>query len=63
MASWALTCKNCGKVFTHWRISDKLADYFLSPKPAFPLEGLECECPNCRTKSNYRQNELRYRGE
>jgi hypothetical protein len=60
MASWALTCKRCGEVFTYSEISETLANYFSPTKPEFPPEGLECECPNCKAKSTYQQNELTY---
>ncbi len=61
MASWALTCKQCSQVFTHSQVSQTLADYFLPEKPKFPPAGFERECPNCKAKSIYQENELRYR--
>ena len=45
MASWALACKNCRKVFTYSQIPDTLADYYLPTRPAFPPSGVERECP------------------
>jgi len=62
MARWTLRCKNCGQLFTHSKISDTLADYFVPEKPKFPPGGLECECSNCKSKFTYEQNELRYEG-
>jgi len=63
MASWVLTCRNCGEVFTHSQIGQALADYFIPAKPAFPPEGWERECPSCKSKSIYQQHELAYRCE
>jgi hypothetical protein len=60
MASWLLTCKQCSQVFTHSQVSQRLVDYFFSEKPTFPQEGLERECPNCKTKAVYQRNELKY---
>ena len=60
VASWALTCRRCGEVFTHHRLSDTLVAFFTAEKPKFPTEGLECECPNCHAKSFYFQHELIY---
>jgi hypothetical protein len=35
MASWVLSCKNCGKSFEHSKISDTLANYYyLAKEPA-----------------------------
>ena len=39
MASWALACKNCCKVFP-----ETAADYYLPTRPAFPLISVEGEC-------------------
>jgi len=61
MASWALTCKQCSKVFTHSQVSDTLADLFIPEKPKFPSEGLERECLTCHAKSIYQQRDLIYR--
>lgn len=60
MASWDLTCKDCGEDFTHSQVGETLANYFIASKPEFPPEGLEFECPHCKTKSLYLRNELRY---
>jgi hypothetical protein len=60
MARWVFTCKNCYKVFPHAEIGDTLADYFLPKKPEISSEGQELECPDCKTKSIYQQNELWY---
>jgi hypothetical protein len=60
MANWGLKCKHCGVIFAHSRIGETLVDYFMPAKPEFPPEGLERECPNCKTKCTYWQNELRY---
>jgi|HubBroStandDraft_1064217.scaffolds.fasta_scaffold52486_1 hypothetical protein len=35
-------------------------DYFFPTKPKVPSEGQELECPECKTKYVYQQNELRY---
>jgi len=60
MASWLLTCKQCSQVFTHSQVGQKLVDYLFPEKPKFPPEGLERECPNCKTKGVYQRNELKY---
>jgi hypothetical protein len=60
MASWTLACKNCHAVFTHSRIPDTLADYYIPTRPEFPPSGLECECPNCKVKSTYQARELTF---
>ena len=39
---------------------ETLAEYFFPLKPKFPPEGVKCECPNCKCKFSYEQNELRY---
>jgi hypothetical protein len=61
MARWALQCKNCEQLFTHSKIGNTLADYFLPEKPKLPPEGLDIECPHCKAKATYRPSELRYR--
>jgi hypothetical protein len=55
MASWALACKNCCKVFP-----ETAADYYLPTRPAFPLSGVERECPNSKVKSTYQATELAF---
>jgi hypothetical protein len=60
MAEWVLVCKYCGKAFSHSEIGGTLLDYFLPVKPRFPVGGLQRECPDCKTRSIYQQNELRY---
>jgi uncharacterized C2H2 Zn-finger protein len=61
MAKWVLRCKNCDQVFTHSEISNTLANYFIAEKPEFSPSGTECECPHCKSKFTYKQNELRYK--
>jgi hypothetical protein len=60
MASWALACKNCRKVFTCSQIPAMLVDHYLPRRPAFPPSGLERECPNCKAKSTYQATELTF---
>jgi hypothetical protein len=60
MARWVFTCKNCSKVVPHTEIGRTLMDYFLPKKPEVSTEGLEMECPECKTKYVYQQNELWY---
>jgi hypothetical protein len=60
MARWVFTCKNCCKVVPHAEIGGTLMDYFFPKKPEVPVEGQELECPECKTKSIYQQNELWY---
>ena len=60
MPSWALACKNCGKLFAHSQIGENLANFYLPEKPKFPDTGLERLCPHCNVKSMYQQQELRY---
>jgi hypothetical protein len=61
MPSWVLTCKSCGERFSHSKIEETLADYFLPKKPEFPAEGQKLECPNCKTEGTYQRSELRYK--
>jgi DNA-directed RNA polymerase subunit RPC12/RpoP len=61
MANWGLKCKRCGVIFTHSRIGETLTDYFVPLKPELPTEGLELECPHCKTKSIYLRNDLTYK--
>jgi hypothetical protein len=35
-------------------------EYFFPKKPEVPTEGLEMECPECKTKCVYQQSELWY---
>jgi hypothetical protein len=49
MARWVFTCKNCFKIVPHAEIGDTLTDFFFPKKPEIPSEGLETECPQCRT--------------
>ena len=60
MAYWVLDCKSCNRVFTYSVVPDTLADYYLPSPPAFPIEGRERECPNCKTKSTYQQADVRF---
>jgi DNA-directed RNA polymerase subunit RPC12/RpoP len=62
MASWTITCKNCGHVFAFSPISDSLYDYYSPEKPEFPQEGIERECPNCTSKILYQRHELVFLG-
>jgi hypothetical protein len=63
MASWALACKNCCKVFTCSQIPDTVADYYLPTRPAFPPSGVERECPNSKAKSTYQATELTFQSD
>jgi DNA-directed RNA polymerase subunit RPC12/RpoP len=63
MASWELTCKNCGDRFSHSKIEETLADYFLPKKPEFPAKGQEIKCPSCKTTGTYQRSDLRYQFE
>jgi len=47
-------------VVPHAEIGNTLVDYFLPKKPEVSTEGLEMECPECKTKYVYQQNELWY---
>jgi|HubBroStandDraft_2_1064218.scaffolds.fasta_scaffold02528_4 hypothetical protein len=60
MARWVFTCKNCFEIVPHTEIGGTLMDYFFPTKPKVPTEGQELECPQCKTKYVYQQNELRY---
>jgi hypothetical protein len=60
MASWALACKNCRKVFTYSQIPDTVADYYLPTRPKFPPSGVERECPIARSNPPTRQPNSRF---
>jgi hypothetical protein len=60
MARWVFTCKYCSRVVPHAEIGNTLVDYFFPKKPEVSTEGLERECPECKTKYVYQQNELWY---
>ena len=63
MARWVLECPSCKKEFTHSQIEEnlKLADYYIVPKPEFPIGGLQMECPNCKKASAFQRQHLAYR--
>jgi hypothetical protein len=59
MASWVLSCHNCGARFPHSGVADgKLEDFFFPAKPQFLAA--EVECPNCKTTAVYKGIELTY---
>lgn len=60
VARWVFTCKNCFKVVPNGEVGNTLTDYFFPKKPEIPVEGIEMECPECKTKYVYQQNELWY---
>jgi hypothetical protein len=62
MASWVLNCPDCDFDFLHSTIrKSSLGDFYLEPKPEFPPEGRELECPNCGKKATYKRINLSYR--
>ncbi len=63
MASWSLACRKCNKRFTYSQIGDTLVDVFIPLRPEFPPQGVESECPHCKAKAFYQQNDLRYQSE
>jgi hypothetical protein len=63
MANWLLDCKNCSEPFAYSVVPDALTAHHLPSPPAFPAQGRERECPHCKTKSTYRQNDLRFQNE
>jgi hypothetical protein len=64
MPRWVLNCPECHNDFTHSDVEDsKLEDYFLAPKPEFPVAGLSMECPNCHRTSLFQWNQLGYRAD
>jgi hypothetical protein len=60
MASWLLNCKNCREAFPYSVVPDMHPGYYLPSPPAFPPQGRERQCPNCKTKSTYQQTDLRF---
>lgn len=61
MASWILTCKSCGNVWTHSPIADAtLSDFLLPSKPKFSPAGEDHECSSCKEKSTYQRSDLTY---
>jgi rRNA maturation endonuclease Nob1 len=61
MPSWMLQCTNCQSHFKHSDIDDTgLLSYFFTPKPLFPPDGSELECPHCGHKATYQRTDLTY---
>jgi len=60
MASWDFACKKCDKAFTFSPIRESLTDYFMPLKPEMPPQGVERECPHCKTISSYQRPDLIY---
>jgi hypothetical protein len=73
MPRWVLYCNDCGKEFTHSKIErGSLEDYYLEPKPEFPVGDSSVECPHCKKKKNkkkqkktslYQRSQLTYRAD
>jgi len=69
MEQWVLNCRECNQDFAYTQ--DKLTktraadDAFgwlgLEPKPDFPPDGLNLECPNCGTTSLYQRHQFLFR--
>ena len=61
MPRWVLKCSNCDFIFTHSNIKDEsLSDYYFPPKPEFPVQGSELDCPQCKSKATYQRTGLLY---
>ena len=63
MSRWVLSCAECNEDFTHAEkaeIQSLISDPFTGrlPKPDFPDEGLELECPHCKKRSLYKKSQL-----
>jgi hypothetical protein len=41
-------------------IEDTTLNFFEPPKPDFPEDGAELECPNCGNKDTYQRTDLIY---
>ena len=50
------------KTFVHSYVghSREIDDYLHPTEPAVPAEGVELECPKCKTKAVYYSADLRY---
>jgi DNA-directed RNA polymerase subunit RPC12/RpoP len=63
MRRWVLNCAECDKEFTHTEkaeMQSPSSDPFTGrlPKPDFPDEGLQLECPHCKKRSLYKKSQL-----
>ena len=60
MPYWVINCKNCRRVFSHSKIEDTLANYFVPEKPKFLDAGDRIACPHCHAIEKYECTDLKY---
>jgi ribosomal protein S27E len=59
---WVVSCRSCFKTFVHSYVGHarNVEDYLYPTEPVVPHEGVELECPKCKTKAVYHSTDLRY---
>ena len=60
MPYWVISCKNCRRIFSHSKIEDTLANYFVPEKPGFADAGDPMACPHCHAIEKYGCTDLKY---
>ena len=59
MQNWMIQCDACKLKFAHSMIPDLGRLNLLQPaKPRLPLDGDECECPQCGHIAKYKRTDL-----
>jgi len=59
---WVVSCRGCFKTFVQSYVGHarNINDYLHPTEPVVPDEGVELECPKCKTKAVYHSTDLRY---
>ena len=59
---WVVCCRSCSKTIVQSYVGHdrNLEDYLHPTEPVVPDEGVELECPKCKTKAVYHSTDLRY---
>jgi hypothetical protein len=59
---WVVSCRGCFKTFVQSYVGHArhIEDYLRPTEPEVPNEGIELECPKCKTKAVYYRTDLRY---
>jgi hypothetical protein len=59
---WVIDCRACLASFVHSEVGSdrRLVDYLYPTAPEIPVDGIELECPSCKTRNLYTSRDLRY---